>query len=169
MTATLVKKRVLVKQPYSSVEIDPSLKSVAVQAAIHEGTFDQLCERIQTKFPRQRRLYSYGRDPRAFRDMRIAFYNGDMFPDEYHNQIFIAEHGSWNRSEKIGYRVSLVRLDEAGKRVLSYEPFIEGWLDGDQVFGRPADVLVAPDGSLLVSDDKAGKIYRVTYGGVKGN
>ena len=95
----------------------------------------------------------------------IAFYDGKMFPPEYKGQIFIAEHGSWNRAEKIGYRLSLVRLDAAGKQVVSYEPFIEGWLAGNDVLGRPADVLVAPDGSLLVSDDQAGKIYRVSYTG----
>ncbi|TDJ46140.1 MAG: sorbosone dehydrogenase family protein [Gammaproteobacteria bacterium] len=95
----------------------------------------------------------------------LAFYHGDMFPDAYHGQIFIAEHGSWNRSEKIGYRVSLVQLDKTGQRVSSYEPFIEGWLRDDEVSGRPVDVLVAPDGSLLVSDDKEGRIFRVTYVG----
>lgn len=93
----------------------------------------------------------------------IAFYDGKMFPPEYQGQIFIAEHGSWNRSEKIGYRLSLVRLDETGKQAVSYEPFIEGWLAGNDVLGRPADVLVAPDGALLVSDDHAGRIYRVSY------
>jgi glucose/arabinose dehydrogenase len=86
-----------------------------------------------------------------------------MFPAEYRNQIFIAEHGSWNRSRKIGYRVSLVRLDESGERV-SYEPFAEGWLQGEEEWGRPVDVLVMPDGALLVSDDEAGAIYRITYG-----
>jgi glucose/arabinose dehydrogenase len=95
----------------------------------------------------------------------MAFYQGDMFPDSYNGQIFIAEHGSWNRSEKTGYRVSLVKLDAAGQRAVSYEPFIEGWLSGDEVSGRPVDVLVAPDGSLFVSDDKEGRIYRVTYVG----
>ncbi len=87
-------------------------------------------------------------------------------PPAYRNQVFIAEHGSWNRSQKIGYRVTLVRLDAAGK-ALSYEPFAEGWLDNrtEDVWGRPADVLVAPDGSLLVSDDYAGAIYRIRYRG----
>jgi glucose/arabinose dehydrogenase len=76
-------------------------------------------------------------------------------------RIFIAEHGSWNRSTKIGYRVSLVRLDNG--KAISYEPFATGWLQGTDVWGRPADVLVMPDGSLLVSDDLAGAIYRITY------
>jgi glucose/arabinose dehydrogenase len=95
----------------------------------------------------------------------IVFYDGAMFPATYNGQIFIAEHGSWNRNSKIGYRVSLLRLDAAGKQVVSYEPFIQGWLSDQDVSGRPVDVLVAPDGSLLVSDDHAGKIYRVRYMG----
>jgi glucose/arabinose dehydrogenase len=94
----------------------------------------------------------------------MRFYTGTQFPAAYRNQIFIAEHGSWNRSQKIGYRVSIVRLDANGKAI-GYEPFAEGWLDGQQAWGRPADVLVAPDGSLLVSDDSAGAIYRIRYRG----
>lgn len=93
----------------------------------------------------------------------IRFYTGDMFPAEYRNQVFIAEHGSWNRSKKIGYRVSLVRLD--GDRAVSYEPFAHGWLQGQSASGRPVDLTVKDDGSLLVSDDFAGKIYRISYVG----
>jgi glucose/arabinose dehydrogenase len=94
----------------------------------------------------------------------MRFYTGSQFPAAYRNQVFIAEHGSWNRGRKIGYRISLVRLDAAGK-ALSYEPFAEGWLDAasQNAWGRPADVLVAADGSLLVSDDTAGAIYRISY------
>jgi glucose/arabinose dehydrogenase len=84
-----------------------------------------------------------------------------MFPAEYRNQIFIAEHGSWNRSKPIGYRVMLVRLE--GNRVAKYEVFAEGWLESDGPWGRPVDVHVMPDGALLVSDDHAGAIYRITY------
>jgi len=91
----------------------------------------------------------------------MRFYTGKMFPPSYRNQIFIAEHGSWNRSSKIGYRVTLVRL-ENGKAV-AYEPFATGWLQGEKAWGRPVDVLVMPDGSLLVSDDYAGAIYRISY------
>ena len=91
----------------------------------------------------------------------VKFYTGDMFPPEYRGQVFIAEHGSWNRSEKIGYRISLVRLD--GDTAISYEPFAFGWLQGQQVSGRPVDLIVKQDGSLLVSDDQAGKIYRISY------
>jgi glucose/arabinose dehydrogenase len=93
----------------------------------------------------------------------LKFYTGDMFPDEYQGQIFIAEHGSWNRSKKIGYRVTLVKLD--GNEAVSYEPFAWGWLENEQVSGRPVDLLVKDDGSLLVSDDLSGKIYRITYQG----
>ena len=93
----------------------------------------------------------------------MRFYTGAMFPPEYKNQIFIAEHGSWNRSTPIGYRVSLVKVE--GDRALSYQPFAEGWLGGGRNWGRPVDVEVAPDGALFVSDDKAGAIYRIAYTG----
>ncbi len=94
----------------------------------------------------------------------MRFYTGDMFPEEYHNQIFIAEHGSWNRSVPIGYRLSLVRLE--GNQAVSYEVFAEGWLEEDgQAWGRPVDVQLLPDGSMLVSDDQAGAIYRIWYEG----
>ncbi|WP_082859153.1 sorbosone dehydrogenase family protein [Microbulbifer sp. Q7] len=92
----------------------------------------------------------------------VKFYTGDQFPAAYKNQVLIAEHGSWNRSKKIGYRVTLVTLDERGEAT-SYEPFIDGWLQGEENWGRPVDVLVMPDGALLVSDDYAGAIYRVSY------
>jgi len=91
----------------------------------------------------------------------MRFYTGSMFPAEYRNQIFIAEHGSWNRSTPIGYRITIVQL-ENGKAV-SYKPFAEGWLQRGQAWGRPVDVLVMPDGALLVSDDEAGAIYRIRY------
>ena len=95
----------------------------------------------------------------------MRFYTGAMFPADYRNQVFIAEHGSWNRSRKIGYRIMLVRLKD-GKAV-SHEPFATGWLNGEEAWGRPVDVLVLPDGSLLVSDDHAGAIYRITYRATK--
>jgi glucose/arabinose dehydrogenase len=91
----------------------------------------------------------------------MRFYTGRMFPEQYRGGIFIAEHGSWNRSTPIGYRVTFVRVE--GGRATSYEPFASGWLKGSTASGRPADVLVLPDGSLLVSDDKAGRIYRISY------
>lgn len=91
----------------------------------------------------------------------VRFYAGTMFPAKYRNQVLIAEHGSWNRSKKSGYRITLVRLD--GNKALSYEPFATGFNRGDQVFGRPVDLLVLEDGSMLISDDTAGAIYRLTY------
>jgi len=92
----------------------------------------------------------------------LTFYTGGMFPAEYRNQLFIAEHGSWNRSSKIGYRIKLVRFDPAG-RFEGQEVFARGWLRGERNWGRPNDVLVMPDGALLVSDDQADVIYRITY------
>ncbi|MEM7705592.1 MAG: PQQ-dependent sugar dehydrogenase [Pseudomonadota bacterium] len=94
----------------------------------------------------------------------MKFYVGSQFPAEYREQILIAEHGSWNRSKKSGYRLTLARLD--GDEVTSYEVFASGWLgDDESVWGRPADLLVWDDGSLLVSDDSAGVIYRIYYEG----
>jgi len=98
----------------------------------------------------------------------MRFYTGKQFPDAYRNNVFIAEHGSWNRSKKVGYRIVRVVLDNQG-RAVRHEPFISGWLQKDVttgnelVWGRPADVLVMPDGSMLISDDLAGAIYRVKY------
>ncbi len=95
----------------------------------------------------------------------IAFYRGEQFPAAYRQALFIAEHGSWNRSSKVGYRVSVVRPSTTG---LHYEPFIEGWLDQEENnWGRPNDVLSAPDGGLLISDDQAGVVYRVRYTATK--
>ena len=91
----------------------------------------------------------------------MRFYRGSQFPLAYRNQVFIAEHGSWNRSKKIGYRVSIVRIE--GGRAVAYLPFAEGWLQGQSAWGRPADIQELPDGSLLVSDDHAGAIYRIRY------
>lgn len=93
----------------------------------------------------------------------MHFYEGDQFPDGYKGQIYVSEHGSWNRTTKIGYRVSLLRTGQG--EVISYEPFIKGWLQGDSVLGRPVDVKEMKDGSLLISDDYADNIYRVTYTG----
>lgn len=94
----------------------------------------------------------------------VRFYTGEAFPADYQNQIFIAEHGSASRSQRIGYRVTLVRLEDGAP--VSYEPFAEGWLTASgQVWGRPVDVMVMPDGALLVSDDFAGAVYRIAYTG----
>lgn len=91
----------------------------------------------------------------------MRFYEGKQFPASYKGAVIVAEHGSWNRSKKSGYRVMTVRLN--GNKVASYEPLVEGFLMNEQVSGRPADVQPLPDGSLLISDDDNGAIYRVTY------
>ncbi|MBN1798357.1 MAG: sorbosone dehydrogenase family protein [Spirochaetales bacterium] len=92
----------------------------------------------------------------------MRFYTGSSFPAGYRNNIFIAEHGSWNRTVPIGYRITLVRL--RNNTAAGYEVFAEGWLVNGRAWGRPVDVLVPADGSLLVSDDAAGVIYRIAYG-----
>ena len=91
----------------------------------------------------------------------MRFYTGSQFPAEFRNSLFIAEHGSWNRSKKIGYRLKRVVVE--GGRAVKHEVFAEGWLQGESVWGRPVDVEVMPDGSMLVSDDHAGAIYRISY------
>ena len=91
----------------------------------------------------------------------MRFYTGTMFPSRYRGQIFIAEHGSWNRSKKTGYRITLVSLENGVP--VSYEPFATGWLENESVSGRPVDLLVLSDGSMLISDDHAGKLYRISY------
>jgi glucose/arabinose dehydrogenase len=92
----------------------------------------------------------------------MRFYNGKMFPAEFRNRIIIANHGSWNRSNKIGFNLMQVTLDAQGKPV-KYEPFAEGWTEGNNYWGRPVDVQVMLDGALLVSDDVAGALYRISY------
>jgi glucose/arabinose dehydrogenase len=91
----------------------------------------------------------------------VKFYTGKLFPDEYRGQMFIAEHGSWNRSKKIGYRVMLVTLEDGIPA--GYSVFADGWLKQDEVSGRPVDLLVMPDGSMLVSDDYGGRLFRISY------
>lgn len=95
----------------------------------------------------------------------MRFYTGNQFPEKYQNNIFIAKHGSWNRSKKIGYQVTHVILDN-NQKVVKEEVFAEGWLNHStqEVWGRPVDVLQLPDGSLLVSDDMANCIYKISYG-----
>jgi len=91
----------------------------------------------------------------------VHIYAGVQFPKQYRGQVFIAEHGSWNRSNKVGYRISLVTI--ANNKAVSYEPFAEGWLQGEEAWGRPVDIKALPDGSLLISDDAANVIYRIYY------
>ena len=91
----------------------------------------------------------------------MRFYTGGMFPEKYKHNIFIAEHGSWNRTVPIGYRITLVTLKD--NKAETYEVFAEGWRQKENTWGRPVDLLVMPDGSLLVSDDMAGAVYRISY------
>jgi glucose/arabinose dehydrogenase len=93
----------------------------------------------------------------------MRFYTGASFPAAFKNSVFIAEHGSWNRTKKMGYQVVNVPVDASGKAGAP-TPFITGWLakDGGEFWGRPADVQQMSDGSLLVSDDVAGAIFRVS-------
>lgn len=91
----------------------------------------------------------------------MSFYTGELFPSDYQGQIFVSEHGSWNRSHKIGYQVMTVKIKN--NYVTEVKPFISGWLQGEKTWGRPVDTLVMPDGSLLISDDYANVIYRVGY------
>jgi glucose/arabinose dehydrogenase len=84
----------------------------------------------------------------------------NLFPKGYHGQIFIAGHGSWNSTTPIGYRITLVRLKN--RRAVGYEVFADGWLQKNRAWGKPVDLLVMPDGALLVSDDRAGAIYRIS-------
>ncbi len=92
----------------------------------------------------------------------MRFYNGKMFPAEFRNRIIIANHGSWNKNGKVGFNLTQVTLDAQGKAT-KYEPFAEGWLDGANHWGRPVDVHIMTDGALLVSDDFAGALYRISY------
>jgi glucose/arabinose dehydrogenase len=92
----------------------------------------------------------------------LHFYRGEQFPEEMRHDAFVAQHGSWNRSVPDGYRIARVRFDDKGQ-AQSWEPFVEGWLQEGTSWGRPADVNELPDGSLLISDDRQGVLYRVTY------
>ena len=94
--------------------------------------------------------------------MGMRFYTGKMFPPAYRNRIILATHGSWNKTSKVGFNLMQVTVDAQG-RAAKYEPFAEGWSDSKSFWGRPVDVLVMPDGALLVSDDVAGALYRISY------
>ena len=92
------------------------------------------------------------------------FYTGTQFPERYRNALFVAEHGSWNRTRKAGYRVMVATIAADGT-VSSYAPFVTGWLRGQANWGRPVDFEIMPDGSMLIADDHAGAVYRVSYPG----
>jgi glucose/arabinose dehydrogenase len=91
----------------------------------------------------------------------MRFYAGIQFPDKYRNRIFIAEHGSWNRSNKSGYRITTVTLENA--KPVAYETFADGFMKDGSVFGRPVDLEILDDGSMLLSDDFSHAIYRITW------
>jgi glucose/arabinose dehydrogenase len=98
--------------------------------------------------------------------LEMTFYDGKQFPSEYEGDIFASEHGSWNRAPRAGYEVIRVPLHQTGHANGEYEDFLTGFVvDDKSVWGRPVGVTVAPDGSLLVSDDGSGSIWRVTYTG----
>ncbi len=97
-------------------------------------------------------------------NLGIHFYTGRMFPAEYQGDAFVAQHGSWNRTSPVGYRIMRIRFDDKGLPT-GKEVFADGWLQGDDASGRPVDIKSLPDGSLLVSDDYANVIYRISYGG----
>ena len=93
----------------------------------------------------------------------IKFYSGESFPEYYRNGAFVAQHGSWNRSEKVGYRVLFMKMEEGN--VVSADVFIDGWMSDETSWGRPVTPLLLKDGSMLISDDQADSIIRVTYKG----
>jgi glucose/arabinose dehydrogenase len=101
----------------------------------------------------------------------LRFYDGKMFPKKYRGDLFVALHGSWNRSELTGYKIIRIKFDKSGRpKKNEYEDFVTGWLPdskSNEVWGRPVGVLVIQDGSMLISDDKAKRIWRIKYG--KGN
>ena len=118
------------------------------------------------EFGNQRQADRHFTAPAAELDAHVAalglrFYTGSMFPESYENRLFIAEHGSWNRSTPAGYRI--IALQVEGGKVTAREVFAAGWLHGGRKWGRPVDLLVMPDGSLLVSDDLHGAVYRIRY------
>ena len=90
----------------------------------------------------------------------LVFYNGTAFPNEYLGKLFVAYHGSWNRNVPTGYKIVMIDMSD-----YSVKDFATGWLQNSSVIGRPVDIANAPDGSLFVSDDASGKIYRISYNG----
>ena len=94
----------------------------------------------------------------------ITFYDNDAFPEKYQNSVFVALHGSWNRTKKSGYTVDFVKLDDEGN-YLYHENFVSGWLSNESAWGRPVSPFIMRDGSMLISDDKYNAIYRISYKG----
>lgn len=97
----------------------------------------------------------------------LTFYDGEQFPKEFRHDLFAAEHGSWNRARRTGYKVIRVPMSD-GKATAEYEDFLVGFVTPEgNVWGRPAGVAVAKDGSLMVTDDGSGTVWRVAYTGKK--
>jgi len=149
-------------------DVPPDELNHAPKAGMHFGfPFCHAGDIADPEFAGNRRCAEFTPPAQRFgahvASLGIRFYDGAMFPAQYKNRIFIAEHGSWNRSKKSGYRV-MVATVENGK-VTDHRVFAEGFLDvaSDRAWGRPVDVQVMPDGALLVSDDEAGAIYRISY------
>jgi len=147
-------------------DIPPCELNHAPKAGMHFGyPFCHADNIADPKFGEQRACSEFTPPAQALgphvAPLGMRFYTGQQFPEKYRNQIIIAEHGSWNRSKKIGYRLTLV-TQENGK-ASNYEVFAKGWLQGEENWGRPADINMAPDGSILVSDDQGGLIYRISY------
>jgi len=100
--------------------------------------------------------------------LQIAFYDGNNFPAEYRRSAFVTMHGSWNRSKRTGYKVVRLLFNETGQPTGLYEDFMTGFVvSDDQVWGRPVGVTVGKDGSLFVTEDGNGTIWRVTYQGTQ--
>lgn len=124
-----------------------------------------------SEFGRERKCSEFSAPEAKFQAHSAAlgmrFYTGAAFPKEYRNQVFVAQHGSWNRSKKVGYQLVTVNTAVDANEKHQYRVFAEGWLNtsDDSVWGRPVDLLQLPDGSLLVSDDYANVIYRISYKG----
>jgi glucose/arabinose dehydrogenase/mono/diheme cytochrome c family protein len=121
----------------------------------HEGKHPELAEKVITP---DVILHPHNAS------LQLTFYDGKQFPAEYRGDIFAAEHGSWNRSVRVGYELIRVPLDESGHATGAYEDFMTGFVvDNGHVWGRPVGVTVAPDGSLLVTDDGSKSIWRISY------
>jgi len=149
-------------------DIPPDELNIAIKKGEHFGyPYCHAGEVLDPDFGKGKKCEDYMPPARKLTphgaSLGIKFNTGTMFPAKYKNQVFIAEHGSWNRTQPIGYRVMLATIE--GTSVKTYEPFIDGWLKNGEAWGRPVDVLFLKDGSMLVSDDLANVVYRVSYAG----
>jgi len=148
-------------------EIPPDELNHAPRAGLHFGFPWYGGGTVETKeFPGQKPPNSATPPIVEFRahtaSLGIGFYRGKQFPEKYRQGAFVAQHGSWNRTTPIGYRVMHLKFDKAGQ-FIEKKVFADGWLQQEQKWGRPVDIKELPDGSLLVSDDRAGAVYRITY------